>query len=205
MADVNPTDKVEEDEEFVRETTVGRTFAYSTSVLIQILLMVIWTLLLISDNHHGKKAWWDISNLIGEEEQMTLPSLGPWEATNHAAGKLMPCLLLPLLIIIPPIFRRRKYRVLAILVLCSLGLLLQAIHLISRLVWAAQAENDSLAMRAPELILKEVIASVLAALLGFVMHTTYCAWKKRKPTNIAVDNSQVGQCFILQSASDKSA
>ena len=110
MADVNPTEKVEEDEEFVRETTVGRTFAYSTSVLIQILLMVICTLLLISDNHHGKKAWWDISNLIGEEEQMALPSLGPWEATNHAAGKLLPCLLLPLLIIIPPNFMLNSCR-----------------------------------------------------------------------------------------------
>ena len=108
----------------------------------------------------------------------------------------MPCLLLPLLIIIPPIFRRRKHRVLTTLVLCSLGLLLQALHLISSLVWAAQAEIESLKMRIPELLLREVIAALLAALLGFVLHTTYCAWKKGKPANIGVDISQVGQCCI---------
>ena len=108
----------------------------------------------------------------------------------------MPCLLLPLLIIIPPIFRRRKHRVLTTLVLCSLGLLLQALHLISSLVWAAQAEIESLKMRIPELLLREVIAALLAALLAFVLHTTYRAWKKGKPANIGVDISQVGQCFI---------
>ena len=205
MGDANPTDnKAEEDdeEEFVRETTVGRTFAFSASVLVQILLMVICTLLLISDSHHGEGAWWDISSYLeGEEEQAIKESIGwevGWEATNHAAGKLIPCLLLPLLIIVPPIFRRRKYRVLATIVLCSLGLLLQALHLISSLVWAVQAENGSLAMRAPELILREVIAAVLAAILSFILHITYRAWKKRKPTNIAVDISQVVQCFALQ-------
>ena len=201
MGDVNPTDRVEEEdeEEFVEETTVGRTFAYSASVLTQILWMVITTLLLISDNHHGDQAWWDIAYLVEDtQEQTNKPRIGPWEATNHATGKLIPCLLLPLLIIIPPIFRRRKYRVLATLVLCSLGLLLQALHLISSLVWAAQAEIGSLKMRVPELLLREVIAALLAALLGFVMHTTYHAWKEREATNIAVDISQVRQCFILQ-------
>ena len=182
-----------EDEEFVRETTVGRTFAYSASVLIQIFWMIITTLLLISDNHHGSKAWWDISYLVDEQEQAIRPSTGVWEATNHATGKLIPCLLLPLLIIIPPIFRRRKHRVLITLVLCSLGLLLQALHLISSLAWALKAENGSLKMRTPELLLKEVIAAVLAALLAFVFRTTLCAWKKGKPTNIAVDVSQVRQ------------
>jgi len=177
----------DEDEEFVRETTVGRTFAYSASVLTQIFWMVITTLLLISDNHHGSKAWWDISYLLDEQEQAVRPSIGVWEATNHATGKLIPCLLLPLLIIIPPIFRRRRHRVLTTLVLCSLGLLLQALHLISSLAWALKAENGSLRMRTPELLLKEVIAAVLAALLGFVLHTTYRAWKKGKPTNIAMD------------------
>jgi len=178
--------KVEEDgvgEEFVRRTTVGRTFAYSASVLMQIFWMIITTLLLISDNHHGSKAWWDIS----KQEQATKASINVWEATNHAIGKLIPCLLLPLLIIIPPIFRRRKHRVLITLVLCSLGLLLQALHLISSLGWAVQAEEGSLKKGAPELLLREVIATVLAGLLGFVLHTTYCARKKGKPTNIATD------------------
>ena len=201
MGDVNPTDNVEEEdyEEFVEESTVGRTFAYSASVLTQILWMVVTTLLLTSDNHHGDQAWWDIAYLVGDVQEQEHPSKlrrDPWEATNHATGKLMPCLLLPLLIIIPPIFRRRKHRVLTTLVLCSLGLLLQALHLISSLVWAAQAEIESLKMRIPELLLREVIASLLAALLAFVLHTTYCAWKKGKPANIGVDISQVGQCFI---------
>ena len=201
MGDVNPTDRVEEEdeEEFVEETTVGRTFAYSASVLTQILWMVITTLLLISDQHHGDQVWWDIAYLVEDaQEQATKLRIGPWEATNHATGKLIPCLLLPLLIVIPPIFRKRKQRVLATLVLCSLGLLLQALHLISSLVWAAQAEIGSLKMRVPELLLREVIAALLAALLGFVMHTTYHAWKEREATNIAVDISQVRQCFILQ-------
>ena len=196
--DLNQMNKAEEgeDEEFVRETTVGRTFAYSASVLIQIFWMVITTLLLISDNHHGSKAWWDISYLLDEQEQAVRPSIGVWEATNHATGKLIPCLLLPLLIIIPPIFRRRKHRVLITLVLCSLGLFLQALHLISSLAWALKAKNGSLKMRTPELLLKEVIAAVLAALLGFVLHTTYRAWKKGKPSNIAMDNNKVGRYFI---------
>ena len=50
--------------------------------------------------------------------------------------------------------------------------------------------------RRPELLLREVIAALLAALLAFVLHTTYCAWKKGKPANIGVDISQVGQCCI---------
>ena len=192
MEDVNPREKVEEDdEEFVRETTVGRTFAYSASVLIQIFWMIITTLLLISDKHHGKKAWWDISYLVGEEEQITIPSIGPWEATNHAAGKLIPCLLLPLLIIIPPIFRRRKYQVLTTVVLCSLGLLLQALHLITSLIWAVQAERGSLKMRAPELLLREMNAAVLAALFAFILQTAYRAWKKGKTINNAVDINKV--------------
>ena len=183
----------EDEEELVKETTVGRTFAYSASVLTQILWMVVTTLLLISDNHHEDKAWWKISYLEeNAQEQAAKLGIGSWEATNHATGKLIPCLLLPLLIIVPPIFRRRRYRVLTTLLLCSLGLLLQVLHLLSSLVWAAQAENGSLKVRLPELLLREVIAAVLAALLGFVLHTTYRTWKEGKTTNIAMDIRQVG-------------
>jgi len=209
MEDVNQTknqNKVEEDDEEFGKETVGRTFAYSASVLTQIFWMFVTTLLLISDNHHGHQAWWDIAYLVEDVEgQATKPSISPWEATNHATGKLIPCLLLPLLIIIPPIFRRRKYRVFSTLVLCSLGLLLQALHLISSLVWAAEAEIESLKVRVPELLLREVIAAVQAALLGFVLHTTYRAWREGKPANIAVDINQsclhgAHVCLVVLSA-----
>jgi len=208
MGDVNPTvtDEAEVEEEFVEETTVARTFAYSASVIIQIIWMVITTLLLISDNHHGHLAWWDIAYLEEDVQgQATKPSIGPWEVTNHATGKLIPCLLLPLLIILPPIYRRRKYRVFCTLVLCSLGLLLQALHLISSLVWAAQAEIGSLKVRVAELLLREVIAAVLAALLGVVLHTTYRAWKEGKASNVGVDINQsylhgAHVCLVVLSA-----
>ena len=70
--------KVEEheDEEFVKETTVGRTFAYSASVLTQIFWMVITTLLFSSNYRRGRKDWWDISDLLGEQEKATKTSIG---------------------------------------------------------------------------------------------------------------------------------
>ena len=188
-------DKVDE-VEFVGETTgVGRTFAYTVSVFIQIVWLVIITLLLISDNHRQYKVWWDIFSFVGDqhEEQGAERDLEPWERTIHTKLKLLPCLLLPLLIIVPPIFRRQKYRAITTIVICSVGLLLQSLHLVSSLLWVFQAENGSLEILIPELLLREAIAAVLTASLGIVLHTTCRAWKEGKMTNIAVDINQVGQ------------
>ena len=197
-------DKAEEEneEKLVQETSrgVARTFAYSANVLAQLFWMAISVMLLVGASHGSRQVWWwDISSVVEPEP------IGPWERINNATGKLFPSVLLPLLIIFPPIFRRRKYRVITTLVLCSVGLLLQTIHLISTLVWAFQADTASLKMRLAELLLRELIAALLAALLGFVLAMTYRSWKKGKATNIAVDMNQsyihgASVCLIVLSA-----
>ena len=54
------------DEEFVGETSaVGRSFAYIASVLTQIVWTIVTTLLLIGDQHHPDKVWWDIFSFVG--------------------------------------------------------------------------------------------------------------------------------------------
>jgi len=174
-------------EVLVEKTSVGRTFAYAVSVLAQMLWIVITTLLLITDDegHESERAWWD--------SDPNKHSFDFWENMSHDTGKLLPCLLLPLLIIVPPIFSRRKHRVLSTLVLCGLGLLLGGLHLLSTLVWVVQAEQDALKRRAPELLLRELISVVLALLLAFVLHSTYRTWNQGKPANAAVD---VNQCRL---------
>ena len=172
-------------EVLVDKTSVGRTFAYAVSVLAQMLWIVITTLLLITDDegHESERAWWD----SGPNEH----SFDFWENMSHDTGKLLPCLLLPLLIIVPPIFSRRKHRALSTLVLCGLGLLLGGLHLLSTLVWLVQAEQDALKRRAPELLLRELTSVVLALLLAFVLHSTYRTWNQGKLANAAVDVNQV--------------
>ena len=99
----------------VEKTSVGRAFAYAVSVLAQMLWIVITTLLLITDDegHESERAWWD--------SDPNEHSFDFWENISHDTGKLLPCLLLPLLIIVPPIFSRRKHRALSTMVLCGLG------------------------------------------------------------------------------------
>ena len=169
----------------VEKTSVGRTFAYAVSVLAQILWIVITTLILISDDegHESERAWWD--------SDPNEHSFDFWENMSHDTGKLLPCLLLPLLIIVPPIFSRRKHRALSTMVLSGLGLLLGGLHLLSTLVWVVQAEQDALKRRAPELLLRELTSVVLALLLAFVLHSTYRTWNQGKPANAAVDVNQV--------------
>ena len=172
-------------EVLVEKTSVGRTFAYAVSALAQMLWIVITTLLLITDDegHESERAWWD--------SDPNEHSFDFWENMSHDTGKLLPCLLLPLLIIVPPIFSRRKHRALSTLVLCGLGLLLGGLHLLSTLVWLVQAEQDALKRRAPELLLRGLTSVVLALLLAFVLHSTYRTWNQGKPANAAVDVNQV--------------
>ena len=169
----------------VEKISVGRTFAYAVSVLAQMLWIVITTLLLITDDegHESERAWWD--------SDPNEHSFDFWENMSHDTGKLLPCLLLPLLIIVPPIFSRRKHRALSTMVLCGLGLLLGGLHLLSTLVWVVQAEQDALKRRAPELLLRELTSVVLALLLAFVLHSTYRTWNQGKLANAAVDVNQV--------------
>ena len=167
------------------EKWVGRTFAYAVSVLAQMLWIVITTLLLITDDegHESERAWWD--------SDPNEHSFDFWENMSHDTGKLLPCLLLPLLIIAPPIFSRRKHRALSTMVLCGLGLLLGGLHLLSTLVWLVQAEQDALKRRAPELLLRELASVVLALFFAFVLHSTYRTWNQGKLANAAVDVNQV--------------
>merc|ERR1712013_810992 len=162
-------------EVLVEKTSVGRTFAYTVSVLAQMLWIVITTLLLITDDegHESERAWWD--------SDPNKHSFDFWENMSHDTGKLLPCLLLPLLIIVPPIFSRGKHRALSTLVLCGLGLLLGSLHLLATLVWLVQAEQDALKRRAPELFLTELTSVVLTLLLAFVLHSTYRTWNQVPP------------------------
>ena len=157
------------------DTSFGRTFAYSAGVLSASVLSIITSLLLIPDTHYE-------------------PITTAWETINHLTSKLFPCLLLPLLIVLPPVFQNRNHRALATIVLCILGILLQAVHVMSTVRWVAQAEKDVMMMRAPELVLALVIAVLLAGLLIFVLVITHQTWREGKPANIVVDNRQVGKC-----------
>ena len=158
------------------DTSFGRTFAYSAGVFSASVLSIITSLLLIPDTHYE-------------------PITTAWETINHLTSKLFPCLLLPLLIVLPPVFQNRNHRALATIVLCILGILLQAVHVMSTVRWVAQAEKDVMMMRAPELVLALVIAVLLAGLLIFVLVITHQTWREGKPANIAVDKRQVGKCI----------
>lgn len=167
------------------EAKTLRTFAYTTSAFVLLASEFVLVSLLASD----------LQSLRHEVEEMEETSLA-WSPTNLLVGKTFTCLLLPLLVLLPPVFAGRRPRLAANLLLCAAGLLLLLLHLLSAVCWAATSPHPLPCLSM--LLQRGAVALLLALLLTLLLATTASTWRQAaRPSNRATDAAR-SQEYVAQ-------
>ena len=157
-----------------------RTFAYTASAVVLLVSVFVLVSLLLADLQDLRE------ELAMEMAEVThVASASDWARTNDLVGKTFTCLLLPLLVLLPPVFAGRRVRLAATMVLCAVGLLLLLLHLISAVGWVATSPDPL--PRLSMLLQRGAVAVLLTLPLALLLATTTGTWRQARPST---------HCFI---------
>ena len=155
-----------------------RTLAYTTTVGLLVFWTVAINIALLKDAASGDSGASD--NFL------------TWADVNQVSRSLVTCLVTPLTITVPPIFRHHTLRLAVCLALNILGLLLLCLHLLSGLVWAAMVPTNLLLNKLVVLVLQQILGLLLAACLVVLAFNQLSSWQLKRGLAITWAVPQTG-------------